>query len=77
MTHPWAILPALVEQGILTREDARSLVMGHQDMHRRALQEIHALLPELVQDGLLEMRGMERIRHVVLRVQMQETPDLT
>jgi hypothetical protein len=76
MTHPWSILPALVEAEILTKDEAKSLVMGHQDMHRRIVQEVLFTLPELVEAGLMQPEGIAHVHKIVQRYQMLDTPDM-
>lgn len=74
--HPWEILPMLVDTGILSREEAKGVVLAHEDANRRALQEIRALLPELVHSELLDPRGAQKIQNVVTGVLMRGMPDL-
>ena len=74
--HPWAILPDLVRAEILTPIEARGIVLAHEDANRRALQEIHAILPELMAAGLLEEKGAHKIRQVVQRAARDGMPDL-
>ena len=76
MSQHWSILPALVEADIITKEDARSLVMGHQEMHRRIVQEILFTLPDLVEEGLMKQEGIPRIHKIAQRYQMLDTPDM-
>ncbi len=75
-THPWAILPNLIESGILTQEEAKGIVLAHEDANRRALQEVHALLPELIHEDLLDPRGAAKIREVVVKAARDGMPDL-
>jgi hypothetical protein len=74
--HPWAILPLLVEAEIISKEDARSLVMGHQDMHRRIVQEILFSLSDLVEKEEMTPEGVRRIHAICQRYQMLDTPDM-
>ncbi len=74
--HPWELLPLLVEADILTKEQARGIVLAHEDANRRALQEVHALLPELMRDELIDPRGAQRIQRVVAGVARNSMPDL-
>lgn len=76
MSTHWSVLPVLVEAEIISKEDARSLVMGHQDMHRRIVQEILFTLPELIDLGFMQPEGIERIHKIVTRYQMLDTPDI-
>ena len=68
-------MPALVEADIVTKDEAKGLVLAHENVMRRALQEINAMLPELVAKGLLEPEGMEKLRRVVAKVTMDGMPD--
>ena len=74
--HPWEILPDLVGAEILTRDEARGMVLAHEDANRRALQEIHALLPELLATDLIDPKGAQKIQHVVVGVTRNAMPDL-
>lgn len=74
--HPWEILPDLVAAEILTRDEARGIVLAHEDANRRALQEIHALLPELLATDLIDPRGAKRIQNAVAGITRNQMPDL-
>lgn len=74
--HPWETLPDLVEAEILTREDARSLVMAHLDINRRAVQDLNDILPELRANDDLTDRGLTRLRAVFIRASRDGLPDL-
>ena len=65
--HPWEILPELVLAEILSKEDARGLVLAHEDANRRALMEIHAAIPELIDRGLLQTGGADHLRRIVIK----------
>ena len=74
--HPWAHLPALVEAGVLTPEQARDeIVLAHKSAHRRAFRELQALIPEMLARGEIEPKGVERIQRVIVTAQGAELPD--
>lgn len=73
--HPWEILPDLVTANILTIPEARGVVLAHEDSNRRALMEIHALLPELLARDLIMESGAAKIRNVVLKATREGMPD--
>ena len=77
-SHPWEILIALVNNDpqILTPEEAKGVVLAHEDANRRALQEIHALLPELMARDLLQPEGHKKLVEVVTRAARQGMPDM-
>ena len=76
--HPWAILVQLVNNDppILTPDEAKGVVLAHESANRRALQEIHALLPELMARGLLEPEGHKKLVEVVTRAFRNEMSDV-
>ena len=74
--HPWEILPMLVEADILSREEAKHIILAHEDANRRALQEIHALIPELMARELIDPHGAEKVRAVVIKAMRDGMPDL-
>ena len=76
--HPWSILIDLVnnEPAILTADEARGVVLAHEDSNRRALFEIHALLPELMARDLISEDGATKIRNVVIKATREGMPDL-
>jgi hypothetical protein len=76
--HPWSILIDLVNNDppILTADEARSVVLAHQEANRRALMEIHALLPELMHRDLIAEEGANKIRQVVTKAARDGMPDL-
>ncbi len=73
--HPWSILPSLVTAEILTTVEAKRLVLAHENANRRALQEIHALLPELMAKDLLLPEGRDKLIEVVKRAARDDMPD--
>jgi len=75
--HPWEILIELVNNDpqILTADQARGVVLAHEDVNRRALMEIHALLPELLARDLLMEDGANKIRGVVTKATRDGMPD--
>lgn len=75
-SHPWAILPQLVEAGILTEEQARDdIVLAHQHGFRRFFRELEALLPELLELELIDKRAVDKIRRILANAQAGSTPD--
>lgn len=74
--HPWELLPGLVEAEILTKEQAARIVLAHEEANRRALLEIHALIPDLLHQELIEEAGAKRIRDVVTKAAREGMPDL-
>ena len=73
--HPWEILPSLVEANILTTEQAARVELAHEDVNRRAMQEIHALIPELMERELLDPEGAAKLRSVVQKAIRDGMPD--
>lgn len=74
--HPWAHLPALVEAGILSADEARDkVILAHESAHRRAFRELQALVPEMLARGEIEPKGVERIQRVIVAAQGAELPD--
>lgn len=75
--HPWATIPALIDAGVLTPQEAKdNIVLAHRSMHRRAMRELSGLLPELMGRGDLTGEGMQRIQGCLSRAQAEEIPDL-
>ena len=76
--HPWAVLPQLVtcNPPILTPDEAKGIVLAHENANRRALQEIHALLPELLHTQDLTERGHRKLVTVVTRAAQREMSDI-
>lgn len=76
--HPWSILIDLVNNDppIVTPLEARGVILAHEDANRRALMEIHALLPELMALDLIAEEGARRIRGVVTKATRDGMPDL-
>ena len=74
--HPWRVLPALVEALILTPDEAKGIVLAHENANRRALQEIHALLPELMHSGDISEKGHRKLVTVVTRAAQREMSDI-
>ena len=73
--HPWEILPELVLAEILSKEDARGLVLAHEDANRRSLLEIHAAIPELLARGWIEPDGADHLRRIVIKASRESMPD--
>ena len=76
--HPWSILIDLVNNDpqILTQDEARRVVLAHEEANRRALMEVHALLPELMARDLIAEEGAHKIRNVVTKAARDGMPDL-
>lgn len=74
--HPWELLLGLVDAEILTKDDAKRVVLAHEEANRRALLEIHALLPELQHQELIDERAVKKIRDVVTKAAREGMPDL-
>ena len=74
--HPWSILPALVDAEILSHDEAKRIVLAHENANRRALQEIHALLPELLHSQDLTERGHRKLVTVVTKAAQREMSDI-
>lgn len=73
--HPWELLPALVDAEILTREQARDLVLSHLNVHKRAVSELKAELGTLVRDEQLTEAGFHRLSTILGRTAFEELPD--
>lgn len=76
MTHPWEVLPALVDADILTRDEAKGIVLAHENVHRRAMMELNALMPELLAREEITAPGAQRVRQVIQRACANGMPDL-
>ena len=75
--HPWSLIPALIDAGVLTPDQAREeIVLAHKGISRRVMREMAGLLPELMQSGDLTQKGMQRIQTCLGRAQAEELPDL-
>jgi len=74
--HPWAHIPALIEAGVLTPEDARdNIVFAQRSTLRRAFRELNGLMPEMMMREEITPKGVERITGVIVRAQADEAPD--
>mgnify|MGYP000013946100 CR=1 FL=1 len=74
--HPWAHIPALIEAGVLTPEDARdNIVFAQRSTLRRAFRELQGLLVEMHARDEITPKGLERIQGVIVRAQADEAPD--
>jgi len=73
--HPWGQLPALVEAGILTTEEANGIIFAQRTTLRRGFRELQGLLVEMLARDEITPKGMERITSVIIRAQADEAPD--
>lgn len=73
-SHPWALLPILVREGIITKEDARDLVMVHESVYRRVFLELLELMGKLLKNETLSTEAHYHIMSLIQRVQREEIP---
>lgn len=73
--HPWELLPGLVEADILSKEQARDLVLSHLNVHKRAIAEIKAEASEMVRREELTPDGFQRLNMIIGRTAFEELPD--
>lgn len=74
--HPWEILIDLAAAGHITSTDVRNVVMAHENVLRRAIREVRALLPDLIQNDDITSQGARRLEAALLRASHEEAPDL-
>lgn len=72
--HPWALLKGLVDEGIITKTDARDLVMVHQNVYRRLFLDLQELLDKLLRDEILSPEAHHHIMKLINKVQREEIP---
>jgi hypothetical protein len=70
--HPWSIIPVLVKDGILTHEQAASLILNT-NAYSRLMLELQSLLTEVNSKGEDQI-AVHKLVMVVNKVQMMEVP---
>ena len=74
--HPWAHIPALIDAGVLTPEQARDdIIFAQRSTLRRAFRELQGALTELYGREEITPKGIERIQGIIVRAQADEAPD--
>lgn len=74
--HPWAHLPALIDAGVLTPEEAKEgIVFAQRTTFRRAFRELQGALVEMQARDEITPKGIQRIQGIIVRAQADEAPD--
>jgi len=74
--HPWAHIPALINAGVLSPQEANeNIIFAQRSTLRRAFRELQGLMPEMLARDEITPKGVERIMSVVVRAQADEAPD--
>lgn len=71
-THPWAILPTLVQADILTTSQAKDIVLGT-TQYNRIMSEIQQLCTDAQVRGE-DVIQVRKLMTSIAKVQMQESP---
>lgn len=74
--HPWAHIPALIDAGVLTAEDAREgIIFAQRTTLRRSFRELQGMLTEMMVRDEITQKGVQRIQGLIVRAQADEAPD--
>lgn len=74
--HPWAHIPALIDAGVITPEEAnRNIIFAQRTTLRRSFRELQGMLTEMMVRDEITPKGVERIQGLIVRAQADEAPD--